>query len=333
MPSLYVTEPGARLEIEAGRLLVTREDEVLLAAPAGRVDQVVLVAGAHVTTPALGLLLDRGIGCVFLTRGGVFRGRLDPDRGTQIALRQAQYRRADDAEFTLAIARAIVAGKIRNARTLCLRLDETNAEPTTLAAAAALRGLLDDIPAAPGHAALMGIEGRAARLTFGVYRVHLRPPWTLPRRARRPPPDPVNAVLALVYTLRHERCRTAVIAAGLDPLRGFLHRPRHGRASLALDLMEEFRPVIADSVVLTLFNKRMLTPADFRPGPDGEGVLLDAEGWRAVAEQFARRLATGITLPDRATRTTYQKLLEVQARRLRRVIVGEEEVYEPFRSR
>ncbi|MGH2533310.1 MAG: CRISPR-associated endonuclease Cas1 [Thermomicrobiales bacterium] len=332
MPNLYVTEPGARLETEAGQLLVTKHGELLLAVPAARVDEVVLVGHAGVTTPALGLLLDRGIGLVLLTTGGRFRGRLVANRAVPVDLRRAQYRRAEDPAFCLALSRAIAAGKIRNARTLLLRLDETNTDPPTLAAVREMAALEDALPAAETLAAIMGIEGRAARRTFAVLGRALRPPWVLPRRARRPPPDPVNALLSLLYTLLHESCYAAVEAVGLDPYCGYLHQPRAGRAALALDLMEEFRPVIADSVMLTLLNKRILSPDDFEPGDPADGVRLTREGWRHVATQYTKRLQTRIRPPGLARQTTYQKLLEIQARGLKRAIV-EDVPYVPFRAK
>ena len=331
MPSLYMTEPGTRLEIEAGRLLCSRGDDVLLAVPAARVDQVVIVTGCHVTTPAFAFLLDRKIDLLFVTMGGSFRGRLDAGDCGPIELRRAQYRRGDDPAFCLALAQAIVAGKIRNARTRCMELDEGR-DPRDALAIRHLRDALDAVPGTTAITDVMGVEGRAARWYFSVLRHHLREPWTFRSRQRRPPPDPVNALLSILYTLLHEQCRTALVAAGLDPAVGYLHQPRAGRLSLALDLMEEFRPVIADAVAWGMLNKRMLSPQDFSPA-SRDGVRLSAEGWRVLASQYNRRLNTGILVPGRRTRTTYRKLLEIQARHLAGVIAGRQETYEPFRSR
>lgn len=332
MPTLYVTEPGSQLEKEAGQLLVTKDGEVRFAVPAARVDGVVVVGGTGVTTPALGFLLDRGIDLVFLTAGGAFRGRLSRGDGATLEVRRRQYRRAEDEAFRLALGKAIVAGKIGNARARCLELDATNDDPLTAATVAALAELIERLSTAATRAEVMGIEGQAARAYFAVVRRFLRPPWTFPARNRRPPRDPVNALLSLAATLLHENCRAAIEAAGLDPLCGFLHEPRPGRAALALDLMEEFRPVIADAVVLALLNKRMLRPEEFAAAGDG-GVRLTREGWATFARQYARRLQTPIRPPGVARRITYQKLLEAQARQLRRVILGEEAAYEPFRLR
>lgn len=332
MPNLYITAPAARLETEAGRLIVADGEDVLASVPAHQVDEVVIVGRAGVTTPALHLLLDRGIGLLLLTHTGTFRGRLVAERSRNVLLRQQQYRRADDAGFCLRLSQALVTGKVRNGRTLLMRLD-ADGNATTSRAADELKLRLARVPAARDKAALAGLEGQAARWYFRGIAPHIDPPWQFTRRARRPPPDPVNALLSIAYTLLHESCYSALEAVGLDPTVGFFHMPTYGRASLASDLMEEFRPVIADSVVLTMLNKGMMKPSYFTPALDGEGIVLGQQAWRVVAEQYTRRLQTRVRLPGVSRPLTYQKVLEVQARAIRRVVEGEEEEYEAFRTR
>lgn len=329
MPNLYVTEPGALLEKESGRLLVTKDDQVLLTVPATLVENVVVIGGAGVTTPALSFLLDRGIGLVFLTRGGKFRGRLSGELSKNVALRGQQYRRVDDPGFCLRMGRAIVAGKVRNCRTMCMRWGRGGENASAARMVAELAETLRLVSQAQNRDELLGIEGQAARCYFAALREEIRQPWSFPRRARRPPPDPVNALLSLVYTLLHESCYAALEAVGLDPYCGYYHQQQYGRASLALDLVEEFRPVIADSVALTLLNKRILAPDDFAPGEENS-VHLCHEGWQKVAEQYTRRLKTLVTPPGLGRSLSYQKVLEVQARRLRNVIQGEVEEYQSF---
>lgn len=329
MANLYITDPGARLEVEAGRLIVSSGEDVVISVPAHQVDEVVIVGRAGVTTPALGLLLDRGIGLLLLTQTGTYRGRLVAERSRNVALRQEQYRRADDSAFCLAISRAYVEGKIRNARTLLMRLD-ADGNRTTHRMVDVLKEMIDQLPSAVDKEALLGYEGQASRAYFRGIRPQIHSPWTFTRRARRPPPDPVNALLSIAYTLLHESCYSALEASGLDPTIGFLHAPAYGRASLAADLMEEFRPVIADSVVLTVLNKRMVHPHNFSPDPGGKGIRLDRDAWSVVANQYMHRLQTTVRLPGMTRSLSYQKVLEVQARSIRRVIEGRQEAYEPF---
>jgi CRISPR-associated protein Cas1 len=331
MPTLYITEPGAMLEKEAGQLLVTLRGEVLLAAPAIRVDQVVIVGSAGVTTPALMLLVERGIGLVMLSGSGAFRGRLQTFRPGHLDVRRQQFRREEDERFCLEISRAIIAGKIHNSRSLLMRLDKTNTDPIAQRSVAAMRATIDHLGSATTRAELMGFEGDAAREAFKAMRSFIRPPWVFPTRARRPPPDPVNALLSLLYTLLYENCHTALQVVGLDPECGILHRSAPGRASLALDLMEAFRPVLAESVALTLLNKRMLAPDDFEPSPDG-GVQLTRRGWQVVAPMYAKRLQTRVRPADTPRAISYQKVLELEARALKRAIM-DGVPFVPFRTR
>jgi CRISPR-associated protein Cas1 len=329
--NVYATQPGSRLEIEAGRLNIAWEDEVLLSVPAAQIENVVLVGRIGVTTPALHFLLERGIGLVLLTASGAFRGRLTNRVAGTSTLRRAQFRVLEDETRQLAVARSIVDGKLGNLRARCLRWNREEPDSAVQRAAQEIQRLRQQIPATANHAALLGIEGRASRRYYDAFRRQVGAPWSFTRRARRPPPDPVNALLSVTYTLLYFNCVSALEAAGLDPAWGFLHQPRDGRASLALDLMEEFRPVIADAVVLTMLNKQMLTPANFDDG-DG-GVVLDREGWRVLARAYEQRMRTRILAPGSARQTTYQKLLERQARQFRRIVQDEAWVYEPYRTR
>jgi len=331
LPNLYVTEQGARIEKEANQLLVCKEGEVLFATPAINVEHVVLVGMIGVTTPAMAFMLERGIDLVLLSSHGDFKGRLTGDHSPHIELRHRQHQRADESNFRLSLAREIVAGKLANQRALCLRWEVGESEPHVIHAMAELKTLQRQALEVNDVESLMGVEGAGATHYFAVFREHLDPAWSFDRRARRPPPDPVNALLSICYTLLHEHCHSALQAVGLDPGCGFLHAPRRGRASLAVDLMEEFRGVIADSVVLTLINKHCLSPADFSRNADG--VRLSRDGWKSLAEQFELRMQTLVTPPELKRAISYQKVIEVQARKIRRLIEGSIDSYRPFRTR
>jgi CRISPR-associated protein Cas1 len=360
MPTLYVTEPGARVEKEHGRLLVTKEDIALASVPLAHVTEVVLTGAVGVTTPAMLALLDAGCGLSLITTQGRLRGRLRAAEAGNVPLRQQQYRRIGDERFALEVSRAIVAGKLRNSRTLARRMQrggplkievemvETMPEPqpgvagpatpeaatpeshgAETGAAGRITAALKQTAGAAGLAELRGLEGSASKAYFSVLRAALRPELTFEKRTRRPPRDPANALLSLAYSLLTNALFTAVEVAGLDPYAGFFHAEKHGRPALALDLMEEFRPVIADSVVLTVVNKGMLGPDDFETGEDG-GVYLARAGLRKFLAQFARRLGAEVFHPAAGRALSYQKVLEVQARRLRKCIESGEPDYEPF---
>jgi len=331
MPNLYVTEQGAQIEKEAGQILVCKHGEVLVSLPATRIEHIVVVGMIGVTTPALAFLLERGIDLVLLNSNGTFRGRLSGDVSPHIELRHRQHQRVDDPGFRLAVGKSIVSGKIANQRALCLRWDERNDDVHTSTAVRELLHLRSMTACAQDSNELMGIEGQSSKIYFSVFRRSLAAEWAFKKRVRRPPPDPINALLSICYTLLHEQCRSALEAVSLDPYCGFLHAPRRGRCSLAVDLMEEFRSIIADSVVLSLTNNQRIHQSDF--SIDTSGPRLNQDGWRAIANQFEQRMQTLITPTGQTRRVSYQKLIEVQARKLRHVIEGSSEYYEPFETR
>jgi CRISPR-associated protein Cas1 len=328
---MYVTEQGARIEKEYRRILVTKDDRVLMRVPVVRISHIVLVGRVGVTTPALHALLREAIGLSFITRTGRLRGRLMPPMGKNIPRRHAQYARAQEPAFCLEVARAVARGKLCNQRTMARRICRNHPE-VDAAPVEALDTAEEAVAQADSLAALRGYEGRGARAYFHILRQAIPAGWGLERRARRPPPDPANALLGLGYTLLTQNMITAAEVVGLDPYDGFFHADKHGRPALALDLEEEFRSIIVDSVVLTLINKGMLTPDDFRPGSQG-GIYLKRAGLKTFFQQYGRRIHTRVMHPIVAHRLTYQQCFEVQARLLSKVIEGRRAVYEPFLTR
>jgi len=339
MATLYVTEPGARIEKEYRRLLVTKHDDVLLAVPLGRVSEVVLVGRVGATTPALLMLLDERIPLSFVTRSGKLRGRLTPPSPKNLPLRHAQYDRARDPDFCLAVARAIVDGKLRNSRALAYRIRRSRpracGERSRTIAAQWLERIEQAVAAvaqAGDMDTLRGVEGAAAKAYFQVLRGALRPEMTFKKRTRRPPRDPANSLLSLGYTLLTQNLITACEVVGLDPYDGFFHADKYGRPALALDLVEEFRGPVVDSVVQLVINKRVLGPDDFEVGREG-GIYLSDRALRKFLRQYTRRLNTEILHPYYNRRLTYQRVFEVQARLLAKTIQGELDKYPPFRVR
>jgi len=333
MGNLYVSEQGARLEREYDRILVAKDNSILLEAPIIKISGIVLVGRIGITTPALHLLLEKGIPLVFLNRHGEFLGRLSGDSSSNTNLKRAQYRRDGQRKFCLQVACAMASGKIWNCRVRCLRIAAATDNPVAEKAAKRLKDILDELPGKASLASVRAQEAQASRVYFGVIRTHLNQAWKFPSRKRRPPPDPVNVLLSATYTLLTEAVYSAITVVGLDPYCGFYHTERPGRPALVLDLMEEFRPLIADSVVLTLINKRILTPQDFHPGNTDRPVILSPDGYKKVLQEFGDRLRETVTVPRLNHRTNYHRLLEIQARELAHTIQGQNDGYEPFRSR
>lgn len=308
---------------------MTKDDEVILRVPLRLVSQVVLVGAVGVTTPALHALLRAQTPLLLVRRTGALVGRLSPATPRNLPLRQAQYRRNDDDVFCVEMTRSIVTGKLRNQRVLALRIlrrrHGERAPLRTLRAAEKEATQVGDIES------LRGLEGTGARAYFAIYRQAFKPEWKFEQRTRRPPQDPINALLSLGYTLLGHAMMTALEAAGLDPYLGFFHTEKYGRPALALDMVEEFRAPFVDSLVMTLVNKRMLGPEDFEER-DG-GTYLRDKGLRLFLREFGDRLECRVTTSKVNRPLSYRKHFEVQARHLARVILGKEQTYQPFRAR
>lgn len=332
MSTLYVLEPGARLEKEYSRLLVVKNDEILLRVPLSRVSQVILVGHTGATTPALQTLLQQEIPLLLVNRSGKLMGRLLPPTHGNLPLRQQQYRRNDDPVFCLNLAQAIVESKIHNQRTLALRLARRHAHIDS-AILPQLKEAMQQTRQAESLDTLLGIEGQSARLYFQLYRQAFAEEWQFNRRNRRPPQDPVNALLGLGYTFLSYAMITALEAVGLDPFLGYFHAEKYNRPALALDLMEEFRAPLVDSLTLSLLNRRQLQPDDFQRDPETGGVTLSDRGLRLFIHRFSARLEDQIYHRQLKRNLSYRKLFEVQARRMARFIMGQDEAYRPFRAR
>lgn len=327
---LYVQEHGAQIGVHGARLIVRTESgttPVRLMNTA----HVTLRGNVQLTTQAASALLDRGIPVVFLTTGGYFRGRLSGTDTNNVDLRLAQYRTATDPTRCLTLARRFIAAKIGNARTM-LRRNHHAIDPVVLGQLKQLRRRVADCE---NLEMLLGIEGSAARVYFqnfaGMLSGRSLGKFDFERRNRRPPTDPINALLSFAYALLTKDVVLAVTTAGLDPLLGFYHQPRFGRPGLALDLMEEFRPIIADSVVLTTVNNEIVTPNDFTTL--AKACSLSEPARKRFIQAYERRMDQTVTHPIFGYAISYRRLLELQARLLSRVLLGEIEEYPAFLTR
>ena len=328
---LYVQAQGARIGLDGDRLRVEVGGQCVADARLPNTSHVAVYGNAQVSTQALSALLDRDIPVVFFSSGGWFRGRTLGHGSKNADLRVAQYRAASDPEMALDLARAIVVAKIRNQRTILRR----NAQKQDIVALGELEALAKKAQSAESIASLLGLEGTAARVYFGRFTTMLKgvaaEDFDLEGRNRRPPKDPVNALLSFCYSLLSKDVALAVVVAGLDPLIGFLHRPRYGRPALALDLMEEMRPLVADSTVVTALNTGAIVMDDFVRTP--VGCTLTPGGRKKLLMAYERRVDQLVSHPLFGYRIGYRRLFEVQARLLGRVIQGEIAEYPAFRTR
>lgn len=326
---VYVQEPGARIGLDGEVLSIKSPNGTKTEARIPQTSQVCLMGNVQISTQAIRALLERSIPITYFSTGGYFMGRTTANDTNNVELRIAQYRAADDPVRCVALARGWVASKIRNTRTL-LRRNHSNADAVVLSE---LEQLAKKAEAETSLESLLGIEGSAARTYFGAFAGMLNADlgFDLDGRNRRPPRDPVNALLSFAYSLLTKELAVALAGAGLDPLRGFYHQPRHGKPGLALDMMEEFRPLLADSTVIGVINQAIVTKEDFLVHPTG--VSLQPAGRRRFILAYQRRLDQLVTHPVFGYRISYRRVLDVQARLLGRVLLGELESYPEFRTR
>lgn len=363
MPTLYLTEEYALVRRDGeDRLLVqipekrgkdgakpspARKEHI----PLIKIDEVVVLGEVTLTASAIHLLLERDIEITFLSHYGQFKGRLSPPFSKNAVLRLAQYRTHHDMTKRCELARSFVIGKLSNQRTLLQRYNRRQSDTTMRQAIEQMEKQIQQLTAlslgqihvthklAGGDnriagtplETILGLEGAGSASYFRCFGTLLtnQEQWPFEGRMRRPPTDPVNALLSLGYSLLTNKMASAVQLVGFDHFVGYLHSAFYGRPALALDLMEEFRPVIVDSIVLTLLNKRMLTTRDFVV--ELGAYRLKDEPRKLFFTQFEERLNEEVIHPLFGYNTTYRRCLELQARLLAKVLTGEIDKYPPLR--
>ncbi|WP_010585519.1 CRISPR-associated endonuclease Cas4/Cas1 [Schlesneria paludicola] len=362
---LYIKEQGAYVGKDGERLVVRHREAKLVSVPLIEVSQLSLFGNVQMSAQALREVVDRGIPVCHFSYGGWFVAMTTGHVRKNIELRIAQFAAAADPETSLSLARGFITAKIKNGRTMLRRhahaknngsaaappnetppvtedapvFEPSDHDPTLASRNGSSRDLeqlaewAQKAQRAPSAESLLGLEGMAAKIYFSGLAKLLKGGDTFDFRGRnrRPPRDPINALLSFVYSLLAKEVTIAVQAVGFDPLLGFFHKPRYGRPSLALDLAEEFRPLIGDSTVMMLINNGEIAQSSFlsRAG----AVTLTEPGRKAVIAAFERRMEQEITHPIFGYKISYRRVLEVQARLLSRVVLGELAAYPGFCTR
>ncbi len=362
MPTLYLTEDYALVRRDGEDSLLVqiperRAKDGATPAPARKehvplikIDEVVVLGEVTMTASALHMLLERNIEITFMSHFGQFKGRLSPAFSKNAILRMAQYRAHLDMTKRCELARRFVIGKLSNQRQRLQRFNRTHQDAETSQAIKQLSDLIDGLATLPVHPppgkrplatgdhrvegtaleTILGMEGAGSAAYFRCFGKLLSDPrqWPFPGRVKRPPTDPVNSLLSFGYSLLANRVASAVQLVGFDHFVGYLHSSFYGRPSLALDLMEEFRPIVVDSVVMTLLNNRMLTPNDF-VNELGAYRLKD-ERRKVFFTKFEERLNEEVSHPIFGYKATYRRCIELQGRLLAKFLTEEIEEYPPF---
>ncbi|MHA2616645.1 MAG: CRISPR-associated endonuclease Cas4g/Cas1g [bacterium JZ-2024 1] len=366
---LYVDEQGAFLTKKGGEVIVSKsipgekKSEILRKVPAAYLDQIILVGNITISTQLLRYLMRANVDIVYFSTHGKYEGRFVPSLQKNAIARKCQFHALFDQDSSLRFARGFILGKLHNCRTILMRhlrarkekIQQSQEEVQTPEISTALeeacqtlQSLINRIPNVTRIEELLGIEGAGASAYFKVFGMLIKQEtlqnssqtqstaqkWSFhfEKRTRRPPADPVNALLSFGYALLLSDMVSALTIAGLDPYAGFYHKERYGRPNLALDLMEEFRPIVVDSLVLAGINKSVFSPSDFEQKMFG-GIYLAESGRKKFFRLYAQKILTEIEHPLFGYKATYRRIFEVQARLLAKVLQKELEEYVPFTVR
>lgn len=327
MSSLYINEYGATLGLVNERLQVRRKGKVVQEMPALHLERVVLMVPANITQPAVQFLMERGIDIAYLSPNGAYYGRFSRGEGKSVEQRLAQFQKFFDPAFRLALAKTFIQGKLQNMIALWRSLRLSRADHKEFET---MTRIYTNIDAAPGLENLLGLEGAASAAHFQLLRKILPRPWHFPRRQPHPPPDPVNAMLSLGYTLLYSRMSGLLHMYGLDPYLGFFHERKHGHAALASDMIEEWRVPIVDAVTLGVITQKLIVPGDFEKKDGACRMAKPAlQKFITAFEQRLQQSQTWFAIHDSGDPVGG---LEGQVRQIIRVLLGKQKEYVPVKA-
>ena len=333
---LYVTTPEAYLSLDGENVVIKKDDATSMRLPLHNLENIVCFSYPGVSPALMGACAERNVGLCFLRPNGRFLARVTGKQQGNVLLRKKQYAISQDEAASAAIAKSVVLGKVANCRTVVERALRDHSllvdMPALQSASSYLKEMLQTIQTATTTDSLRGLEGYAAKRYFGVFGqliLHQQESFVFENRNRRPPLDPMNALLSFLYTLLTQEVASALETVGLDPFVGFLHVDRPGRPSLALDMMEELRPVFADRLALSLVNRKQISGKGFVEKESG-GILMDDETRKTVLAAWQKRKQEEILHPYLKERIPFGLIPHVQASLLARHLRGDLDAYPPF---
>ena len=331
MGTVYVTQEDAFIGKTDERLNVRFDKKTILDVPLIKVDGVVVLGRATISPAAISELLERNIPLTFLTENGRYLGRLEPEVSKNIFVRKAQWQAAGESLQAIHLVQGFVRGKLKNYRQTLIRRQRESTEVDLSKNISRVEQAIAPIDTTISINSLRGLEGAGSAAYFGCFNQLIRnTEFQFTKRIRRPPTDPVNSLLSFGYSLLRHDVQGAANIVGFDPYLGYLHCERYGRASLSLDTMEEFRPLVVDAVVLSTLNKRLLTPVNFVTEPLSGAVSLTPEGRKIFLRLYAQKKLSEFKHPVLGRKCTYQEAFELQARLVAKYLMGEIEKYPPL---
>lgn len=331
MGTVYITQDDCFIGKTDERLSIRANKEKMLDVPLINIEGVVVLGRATVSPAVVNELLTRHIPLSFLTHTGRYLGRLEPEVTKNIFVRKAQWQAAGETEKSLHLVRGFIRGKLKNYRIALMRKQRERTELNFSTQIARLQEGISSLEKTSSIDSLRGLEGAGSAAYFQCFDALIRTEgFSFEARRRRPPTDPVNALLSLGYSLLRHDIQSAVNIVGFDPYLGYLHVERYGRPSLALDLMEEFRPLVVDAAVLNAINTRLITPADFTTEPISNAVSLTPEALRTFLRLYEQKKQSTFTHPVMGRKCSYQESFEIQGRLMAKYLMSEIDQYPPL---
>ena len=331
MGTVYITQEDAFIAKVDERLNVKFEKQTILDVPLIKIDGLVVIGRASISPAAITELINHKIPLTFLNTNGKYLARLEPEMSKNIFLRAAQWKATGESPQAVHVVQGFVRGKLKNYRQSLLLAQRRYSEIDLTSGINQLTNVIASLDKATAIDSLRGFEGAGSAGYFGCFNQLIRvDDFQFETRNRRPPKDAVNSLLSLGYSLLRHDIQGAINIVGFDPYLGYLHTERYGRPSLALDLMEEFRPLVVDAVVLTAINRRMLSPQDFITEPVSGAVSLTKEGLHKFLRLYQEKKQTKFKHPVLQKQYTYQECFEIQARFLAKYLLGEIDKYPPL---
>jgi CRISPR-associated protein Cas1 len=330
MGTLYIVQNDAFIGKVDERLNVKANKQLLQDVPLLKLDGVVVMGRATISPAALTELLERKIPLTFLTESGSYLGKVEPELTKNIFVRAAQWKAAGESPQALHIVRGFVRGKLKNYRMMLSRSQRQYSELNFQKEIATIEAVIASLEKTSTIDSLRGKEGAGSAAYFKVFQQLIRAEGFCFKIRHRPATDPVNSLLNFGYTLLRQDIQSAINIVGFDPYLGYLHYQHYGRPGLALDLMEEFRPLVVDAMVLSVINLRILSVDDFITEPLSNVVRLSLEGRRKFLQEYGKKKQTKLTHPVLGRKLTYQEMFEIQARLLAKYLMGESDKYPPL---
>jgi CRISPR-associated protein Cas1 len=331
MGTAYITQQDAFIGKNDERLTVKADKKKILDVPLIKVDGIVILGRATVSPAVVYELLERNIPLSFLKATGKYLGRLEPEMTKNIFVRKAQWDAIGESEKAIHLVRSFVRGKLKNYRNSLLLRQRKREDLDLCSSITKLEQAIAPIDTTTSINSLRGLEGAGSAAYFGCFNELLKnQDFSFPHRNRRPPKDPVNSLLSLGYSLLRHDVQSAVNIAGFDPYLGYLHCQHYGRPALALDLMEEFRPLVVDAVVLSAINQKGLKPDDFETEAISGAVSLTKDSLKVFLRLYEEKKQSTFKHPVLGRKCTYQEAFEIQARLMAKYLMEETDKYPPL---